>query len=974
MIRKMILPAALLLLLQLNVSSFAGELFLVKNGKSCAGIVLPESACITARYAAEELSTFAKKMTGSSIPIYKTRKALPKGMLPIIFSLQNKPCTPPLADKAFLQKCKGIKDDGFAIYAKSGRELHIRGARPRSLLYGVYYILKKNGIFFLYPHPRGKGDHIPRKNSLSIGEGSLVKNPAFSSRRITLNGGSRINLHNYEWFIRNGLQVYAAGTRLDAKVMKFDPVLTTGGHSMGSDLVGNYGKKFTVARAELLKEKPYLFGLVNGKRVIAGNERGCCQPCTSNKETRERMLKNIKSILAKFNGRENVRIFCNDDHVTWCECENCKKLDDPKAPRSNRHADRWWHYVNYMAKNILSDKNPDQKMKILAYQTFRFPPRTIQPDPRVMVEICPHQRCYIHSLTDPNCPPNATTFRKMFEVWAKKGMRCTTFEYHTQMPGATRYLPMERAWAEDLRFYKKLNMAGFGLITRAAYSDFGRRNDPFNLHMWMSLWQLHYLTGHLSWEIDADVEKVLEKINSLFYGKAWKEMKPYRKLLLEALHAPKGHMGYGTSDMALGRCMESAGLSEKLHAYLAGARKLVKNSPLHLERVKQEEYFLNESWGKAYQLYKENKQKEYIVKKRLVPITIDGKLNEADWKSAQSVTSFMVHAQNKKEAAPQTFAKMLFDANNLYFAIECMKAPGKAPKAAPGNGIPHAMLGSHIELFLAPPYLQGRYYHFGISRNGKRFGALTYSGSARDEKIFINFQCKITEEKDKWIAEIRLPLVAPLKPLREGDVWKVNIGRAAVTRKGSLESSSWSAGLFHSPESYRTAAFGEKGPILRNGDLEDLVKPRIRKHLKKEWTYLSNSVPKYWSFNYNNTGKVEMRQDQAASGRNYMRITGLNAFLGQSVTFPKGVKEVFLSLKARGKGEIYSRIFGKQKNGFIKKIDTKGKWVTVSGNIKLPENPSFFWLRITGTIDLDDIFMIPSSSPEEDMPTAEKHK
>ena len=963
---------AVLLLIQLSLPASAGDLFLIKNKKSCAGIVLPENACLTTKYAAEELSNYAKKMTGTSIPIYKAGKALPKGVIPITFSLQGNSCKETIQDKAFLQKCKEIRHDGFAIYAKAGKGLHIRGAKPRSLLYGVYHILRKNGILFLYPHPRGKGDWIPQKSSLIFPEGSLVKNPAFSFRKMTLNGNSRKNQHCYEWFLRNGLQLHIFGVNQKPEVLKLDPILFTGGHALAEALVGG-GGKFKERQEALLKEKPHLFGLVNGKRIKAGNTKGCCQPCTSNEETKARMLKNIQNILARFKGRENIRTFCNDDHTVWCECENCKKLDDPKAPRENRHADRWWHFVNYMAKHILTEKNPNQKMKVLAYQTFRFPPRTIQPDPRVLVEICPHYRCYIHPLTDPACSTNRVTFRKMFESWAAKTKSISTFEYHTQMPGATRYLPMERAWIKDLRYYKSLGLAGFGFITRAAYSDFGNRNSPFNLHMWMSLWQQHYMTGFLAWEIHGDAEKELEKINSIFYGKAWKEMKPYRKLLEDALYAPKVHMRYGSNDMTLGRCLDQPQLLAKLTRYLQNAKKLVKDSPLHLERVKQEEYFFQESWVKAYRLYEEIKIKEYKAKRRTSPIVIDGKLDETDWQKAQTAENFTLFTGHQEKADPPTRARILFDSQNLYFAIECMKVAGRPLLPSPGNGIPLAMRGSHIEIFLAPDFLRRKYYHFGISRNGKRFAALTTNSRTRDEKIAIPFQCGITEDKEKWVAEIRFPLHSPMQSIYEGDTWKINIGRSAVNPKGILRPSSWSGGIFHGRENYRSVTFGKK-TILRNGDMEGTVRPTPRKDGKKDWIYLSGTVPGGWIFNLHNVGKAELIREKSA-GKNCLRITGVNAFVGQYIKLPKDVKEVTLTVKVRGKGEIFSRLFGrKERVGFLKKIDTKGKWMTLSGNIRVPEKASSFWFRITGTIDLDDAVITPLESLDDTMPTAEKHK
>ncbi|MBO5761691.1 MAG: DUF4838 domain-containing protein [Lentisphaeria bacterium] len=959
----------LLLGMVLGCAGLLHGLDLVKDGKANARIVVSDKASLSEKFAAKELSKYAGKITGTALPVAKEGKALPIRFLIVPEGTKS--------NKKLDDALKKVKYDGFVILAEKESVL-IAGRRGRSLLYAVYHIIKENGVIFFHPDPADEGEYVPVKKSFAVKDGLTVKSPVFNSRKITLNGGSLKNQHVYNWFLRNGIQVFSNRPVGDVKVMELDPVFTRGGHNMGNNLVGRVekGENFNAKRAALLKEHPEYFGLVKGKRVIAGNDRGACQPCTSNPETLKRMLENIRKEIAIFGGKENIYSFCNDDHTQWCECENCSKLDDPTAPRANRHAKRWWHFVNYMAKNILAKDKPLQSVHTLVYQTYRFPPKGIKPDPRVPVVICPHQRCYIHPLNDPACPPNASTFKKMFDEWAAIGQKATTFEYHTQMPGATRYLPMERAWVEDLRYYHKLGMEGFGFITRAALSDFGKkRNTPFNLHMWMSLWQQHYLTAHFSWNIHDDVEKVLENINSKYYGKAWKYMKPYRAELTKALYAPQIHMGYGTPDAALGQCMESAGLTQRLHKFLDDAEKAVAKEPLYLKRVQRDRLFLKLSWEDSHKIYKMQKQKEYVAKKAS-GIVLDGKLDEKAWKTAEISSDFRKYYKYEEVAELQTFVRILFDKNNIYFGIECLKAKsGKVKDAAVKDGIPAAMKGSHLEIFLTPKKLNGKYQHLGFTHNGKKFDALTTSGSSRDESIKTDFQFKITEEADRWVAEVKVPLKNLKLTIGEGETWKVNVGRVALLDNGKSEASAWAGAAFHGSDVHRTVAFGEKGAMIKNGDFEDLVAPRRKLSSGKpnKWKFVSAKVPKYWNFNENNFGSVEIRNDKPFSGKNYMRIIGKNSFVGQFGTWPKDTKVISVTMKVRGKGEILTRVFGKKKEGFLSKINSPDKWTEIKGTITLPELAKAMWLRITGTLDIDDVQVAPSADADEDMPTAEKH-
>ena len=956
---------------------FAVEsLELVKDGKARAAFLLPSHAGETEKLAAKEFADYVQRITSVKIPV--TEKA-PEGMIPIHSVLSSSPDVP----ERLKASVKRLEYDGFALDV-SGEGVWIVSAKKRGLLYGVYHLLREyGGVIWFHPDPTEEGEFVPHAPVFRIPFQTTVKNPAFEYRRFGLNGGSLKNDHVHTWFLRNGMQLFVNSDI--PKLRVFDPIYKEGGHDMTTLLVGYAGtnREMKAAEQKLYREHPEYFGLDSkGIRRIGGNNvRNAVQPCTGNPEVLKRMADHALQRIARFRGAENIRTLCNDDHPSWCLCENCRKLDDPAAPRSNRHADRWWHFVNYMAQRILTPGHPENKLNALVYQTFRYPPKTVKPDPRVFITICPHQRCYIHSLNDPSCPVNAGGFRQMFEEWHKAGMRSDTFEYHTQLPGATRYLPMERAWVRDLQYYKSLNMAGFGFITRAALSDFGPRKSPFNEHMWMSLWQQHWLTAYYSWNIDADFDTVSEKINSRYYGPAWRYMKPYREELTRALYAPKVHMGYGTPDTALGRCGESAGLFDRLHGYLDRAEQAAEGDRLLLKRIGRDRLFLKLSWEDACDQYKQIKQKEYSAKRLSGTLQIDGRLDEDAWRTAQVITDFKKAPQDeavgKTPADPQTFVRILHDNDNLYFGIEAMKPKnGKTLDVATSDGIPGAMKGSHIEIFLTPPELNGKYYHFGFTRNGRSFQALTDSPATRDEKVRINFQFKITDAPDRWIAEVKAPVRKISSGIREGSTWKLNIGRAALNKEGKMEYSSMCAGLFHGSSGHRTMAFGERGAIVKNGDFEETGKPRIKKHLKKHWEYRSGTVPLQWWLNEGNTGAIEVRTGDAASGNSYIRVAGLNAFVEQPMTIPADRPERYsFTMRVRGRGELLVRIrnrLGKYFGNALQKIDS-GQWIPVSGIIDcVPDGRNMFTLRITGTLDIDDV-RVEAEAPEE-MPDASKHQ
>ncbi len=978
------------LVLLLSAAFAAQGVDLVKNGQAKASVVLAPEASAVEKHAAEEFVFFLKKITGATLTV--SDKPVP-GLVPVRLgktTSENMSSVPELKRLA-----PQIREDGFGVSA-GPRGVQLFANVDRGVLYSVYHVLRKYGnVYFLYPGE--EGEICPKSPDFSIADGEEVKNPVFTVRKFNLNGGSGWTPDTFDWLLRNGLILYSYSTpvpkgKADEKARFLESrgvVFSEGGHDMGNLLVG-YGANYTQRMNALLKEHPEYFGLVDGRRLPAGNIDGASQPCTSNPEVLRRMLENcIRRIQDACGDRENIRGFCNDDHTTWCLCENCRKLDSPLETNSfNRRSTRWWHFVNFMAKGILdSGKCPGTTLSTLAYQNFRMPPLGIKPDPRVTVGIAPHQRCYLHPLDDPSCTVNADKFRGLFEAWHKAGMRAYTFEYHPEMPGATNYLFNEKAWIDDLKYYHKLRMAGYGMVTNAPNGHYQKDSPRLyaRQNRWMSSWQRHWLTGYFSWNIDADFDAVSEKINRLYYGPAYPAMKEYRKLLTDAILDSHLHMGYGTPNSVLGKCYDRPGLPGKALELLDRAEKAAGKDPVLLKRIARDREYFKVNWEAAYQEYLATRQKEYNARRRAGVITVDGKLDENDWKDSDFISDFKILSGDNAapaEACPATFVRLLYDDSNLYFGVEAMKAKnGKVDAKAKSDGL-SALNGSHIELFITPPELKGKYYHLGFSVNGKLFQALTTTGSSRDESVKLNPEYKITDQPDRWVLETRIPLSPLQLKVADGVVWRINVARGALDDSGKMQSSSCSAGVFHGSEVHRSVAFGKTGAILRNGDLEDLVPARVRTFKdpnRKDWDYRSKTVPKFWYFNENNIGSVEMRSDTPAAGKWYMRITGTNSFIGQALSVPgKEVSRYSVSLRARGKGEFLLRLLvkGKYYGGrqTVEKLDSPDRWVTVSSTIECPPGEAAtFYMRVTGTVDADDIRIAPAAAEEESMPNAMKH-
>ena len=804
--RKITLAALALFCMEAAGKGNNREVELVANGSPEAVIVISENADPVSKFAARELAAFVKKITGAELPV-ATRKT--DGRNEIRFLPAP---APEIAGNAMLAKAAAnLKDDGYIIAAE-GNSLRIVSRCRRGYLYGVYGLLKKYGGM-VWLHPGEEGEICPKKSSFRVPEQLTVRNPAFRLRQFRIHSGPGWVPDSYLWLMRNGLQIITWKGQFREKsqlefIEKLDPVYMEGGHSLGKSLIGFYSsaQEEKAVYKKLFQEHPEYFGLRNGRRVPLHNEKGdFSQVCTTNPDGFKRMVKNLDQRLDIYGNREVIRTFCNDDHGYWCECAECRKLDPPGERKSRILSTRWWTYINQMANALLTPRHPNLTIDAFLYQNFRIPPEGCRPDPRVMVTLCPHGRCYVHSLTDEKCPINKR-FRGMFEAWSRLKLRAHTFEYHIDSPVPLCYELNEKPWIDDLKFYHRLNMMGFGLVTNVPDGNYKGRKRYRNENYWFANWQLHYLSGVFSWDVNADFETESERANSLYYGDAWKYMKPYRALLQKAIAKNGGCMGYGVATgFDIGACYDDPELQKETDRLLKEAAKAVSGSPLYAKRVARDRDYLAYEWETAYRSYVLTKNPIPLPKVHREKIRIDGVLDEKVWSVAPEITGFRCAGTPPVKAQIPTVLKVADDGASLYFGILAMKdKSGKVADTASGDGL-RSLTGSHFEIFVMPPwYKMRKYYHIGFTHNGKSYQALTTSPTDRDMSIRVDFEFAVKDYPDHWTAEVRFPVRKLGGCLSPRELWRINVARMALRDTGKLEWSSISGGIFHEVPYYRT--------------------------------------------------------------------------------------------------------------------------------------------------------------------------
>ena len=191
-------------------------------------------------------------------------------------------------------------------------------------------------------------------------------------------------------------------------------------------------------------------------------------------------------------------------------------------------------------------------------------------------------------------------------------------------------------------------------------------------------------------------------------------------------------------------------------------------------------------------------------------ITLDGKLDEQDWKSA---TPFKIETtlQGKKiEPVYSCEVRILWSDDSLYLAYVAPYEKLTILEPVQKNERIGLWEGDVVEVYIgADPDDISHYTEYEISPSNERLDLVLKSGKqdfAWDSKF--ESAISLDEENKIWTTEVRIPLsaISPTLP-EEGTLWKVNFYRLNITPKVFAAWSPTLSGSAHVPQRFGTLKF-----------------------------------------------------------------------------------------------------------------------------------------------------------------------
>ena len=742
-------------------------------------VAVPSDAERSTRLAATELTNYLFRITGKASEI----ACVADGDSPaiVVGTVKTLGDAVPSAACAALAKTDDIEASWTGT---DGGKVWIVGKSEVAELYATYHFLEsKLGVrWFQAWRKEDPGDYVPTDATPSVAEFSEFREPAFKIRRIELmrSNGNVPATNAQTCAVRNGFQVKPPYTGINFKKptspndVFYAPRMPRKLQYLGGDH-GTFAS--TCPEKKWFATHPEYFALVGGKR------RPGWQYCISNPGLRQAVADRIIGLLDRNDGNGWWGFGMVDTTYGWCECDACRALDAADKPFDGMPtvSSRFFDTVNDISAKVWT-KYPKADLRTWAYHTYRPFPTGVVPDHRLKVCFCDHMRCYGHALDDPRCPRNVKICN-LLKTWTER--MPYVFVYCYLFCTEAFYSCSEYGMIDDIRKYAKMGVKGWkeeGVFSDSKWA----RNMEFvggehRVDSFPSIWQTLYVTGHMMWDPTIDGKALIDDAEEKYYGAAYPAMKEYHGFRRKLWAESNACMGYPRGDQRRPILLDVPGAKERLLSLLDRAEGLAVGDPVRLFRVSRDRYWLTKYWIKPNEKIKKKMEKAIYAPRTVKKVTIDGVGDEDAWNDAFTVPGELLLGMRTKkpvEESIKTTIKVMHDDANIYFLMTALEPAMSEVKMHSRRG-DIVWADDGMEVLLYPPAIDNAFYHLGMTPAGgicaERSEKITPGefGAEHAGKMY----------SDRYVIELRVP-VNGIYPLKDGEMWKVSLGRDRPRHKG----------------------------------------------------------------------------------------------------------------------------------------------------------------------------------------------
>jgi hypothetical protein len=426
---------------------------------------------------------------------------------------------------------KSIKEDGF-ILTSGDRSFSILGASGKGTVYGVVTVLED---YLGVRYYAANACSWPENHDLSLPSGiNRLENPSFRYRQTQAYSLGEDTLYKIWNRLEEPKEIFAGGYW----VHTFDRLLPS----------ARYGESH-----------PEYYSLINGQR----RPGSASQWCLTNNDVFEIVAGKIDSVFRANPGKKIISVSQNDGNFTNCQCENCRSIDEAEGSPSGS--------IIYFL-NKLAERFPDKEFSTLAYLYSMTPPKHIRPLPNVNIMLCDID-CYREvPLTD---NPSGQHFMKALEGWSKITDNIFVWDYGINFDNYVSPFPNFHILQANMRLFKKNNVnMHFSQIAGSKGGDFSELRS--------------YVVSKLLWNVDCNVDSVIQSFLAGYYGKAAPFLYQYMKIQEGALLGSRIGLWIYDTPVTHKTGMLNPNLMKIYRQLYDDAEAAVSGDSLYLKRVWQQ--------------------------------------------------------------------------------------------------------------------------------------------------------------------------------------------------------------------------------------------------------------------------------------------------------------------------------------------------------------------------------------------------
>ncbi len=771
-----------------------GSLFLVRDGKPAATIVIAANATRTVRYAVQELNEHLELSTGAALPVVEDGQ---QAAGPTIHVGATQ-----LTERLGLAP-RYLGPDNWVV-SRAGQALILSGGDsefdpepvssalfPFGTLYAVYEFLERVvGVRWYWPGELGRV--VPEQEAVVVTAARWGGVPTFDTR-FAFNA-----LHDEEDFTSEDVWTWWRRMRRGAP----------GGSPIGMHSFNEWPQRFAAQHPEWLA----LQGA--GHRLTQEGSMGG-HVCFADEEVLAQTIADKRQEFEEKPWRRYSSVMPGDSMGAYmCRCEECQAEVHPEKPSGARHTDYVWSFVNKVARETRRS-HPRRLITCASYSDYAAVPENVEFEPNVAVTLCIGSAS-LNLATDANA---RAAYLQLIADWSEKTDQIYVWDYWnnprfdkgtygtpTIFPRTLQdWFALERGRVKGRVFgLTKYDSEGIDITGHGSWADW--IFDALNM----------YVAMQLMWNLDRDVDAMLAEFYATFYGPAGPSVQRFYEAMEAAYMDPNNKSEIWDYRSVWGQVYPEAFVREAMGHLREAERVSRGRQPYHARAVRTLDGFVpfeaaSRRWAAG--LRREVENDELRVSEAAGKPLVDGLLDDAFWATAAEAGDFC-DSFNSVEVHGQTQMRFLRDDQNLYVGIRASLS-GLPPRRTlpPGSEDDSIwMADDSAELFLVEGV---RKYQFVVGPDDIYTDNFHPDRTTPFSKEMFKWDCPGVEYKaatgeNEWTGELVIPLASlNLEHPTKAKPWRANFCRNhfyKVDGKDGWQSelSTWrpTFGSFHNVERF----------------------------------------------------------------------------------------------------------------------------------------------------------------------------